>query len=177
MQIRLAQMDEVPALQQLIARSVRQLGAGYYTTRQIELALIHVFGVDTQLIADGTYYVVDDAGGYAGCGGWSKRRTLYGGDQHKEGVDNLLDPATEAARIRAFFIDPVYARRGLGKWLLETCEASARAAGFTRCEMGATLSGVPLYEVCGYRAVKEINVPMPENEVLPIVQMEKTLSP
>jgi N-acetylglutamate synthase-like GNAT family acetyltransferase len=176
MQIRVAHTQDIPALQQLIARSVRQLGAGFYTTRQIELALVHVFGVDTQLIADETYYVIDDQGVYAGCGGWSKRRTLYGGDQHKSGEDNLLDPTKEAARIRAFFIDPAYARRGLGKWLLNECEVAARAAGFTRCEMGATLSGMPLYEACGYRAVKELAVPMPDDEILPIVQMEKALS-
>ena len=175
MQIRVAQINEVAALQQLIARSVRQLGAGFYTTRQIELALVHVFGVDTQLIHDQTYYVLDDAGSYAGCGGWSKRRTLYGGDQHKSGEDDLLDPATEAARIRAFFIDPAYARRGLGRQLLAACEAAAREAGFTRCEMGATLSGVPLYEACGYQTVKAFAVPLPEGEALPIVQMEKTL--
>ena len=176
MQIRPAQLDEVPALTELIARSVRALGAGYYTPRQIELSLVHVFGVDTQLIHDQTYFVMDDNGTYAGCGGWSKRRTLYGGDQLKAGEDNLLDPTTEAARIRAFFIDPAYARRGLGKQLLALCEAEAQAAGFTRCEMGATLSGVPLYEVCGYRAVKTIDIPMPDHEILPIVQMDKTLS-
>ncbi len=176
MQIRVAQMDEVPALTELIARSVRALGAGYYSPRQIELSLIHVFGVDTLLIHDQTYYVIDDDSVYAGCGGWSKRRTLFGGDQIKSGEDNLLDPTQEAARIRAFFIDPLYARRGLGKRLLETCETAAQQAGFSRFELAATLSGVPLYEACGYRAVKELLVPMPENEVLPIVQMEKTLS-
>ena len=176
MQIRAAQLDEVPALTELIARSVRALGAGYYTPRQIELSLVHVFGVDTQLIHDQTYFVIDDNGTCAGCGGWSKRRTLYGGDQLKAGEDNLLDPMKEAARIRAFFIDPAYARRGLGKQLLALCEAAAQAAGFTRCEMGATLSGVPLYEACGYRAVTTIDIPMPDHEFLPIVQMEKTFS-
>lgn len=175
MQIRVAQMHEVPALQELIARSVRALGAGYYTPRQIELSLVHVFGVDTQLIHDQTYYVICDDGAYAGCGGWSKRRTLFGGDQIKAGKDNLLDPTTEAARIRAFFIDPAYARRGLGKQLLAVCETAAQSEGFTRFELAATLSGVPLYETCGYRAIKEFTVPMPENETLPIVQMEKTL--
>ncbi len=176
MQIRTAQLHEVAALTELIARSVRALGAGFYTSRQIELSLIHVFGVDTQLIHDQTYYVIDDANTRAGCGGWSKRRTLFGGDQIKEGEDNLLDPTKEAARIRAFFIDPLYARRGLGKQLLAKCETAAQGEGFTRFELAATLSGVPLYETCGYRAVKEFAVPMPEGEHLPIVQMEKTAS-
>ena len=186
MQIRLAQMHEVPALQQLIARSARQLGAGFYTPRQIELALLGTFSVDEQLIADGTYFVITEEARYAGCGGWSQRRKLHGGDQPAAGapadglpaygLNDLLDPAFDAARIRAFFIDPNYARRGLGKQLLAACETAARAAGFTRCEMGATLSGVPLYEACGYRVVKELLVPLPENEFLPIVQMEKTFS-
>ena len=175
MQIRAAQLDEVPALTELIARSVRALGAGYYTPRQIELSLVHVFGVDTQLIHDQTYYVIDHNGTYAGCGGWSKRRTLFGGDQLKAGEDNLLDPLQEAARIRAFFIDPAYARRGLGKQLLELCETAAQSEGFTRFELAATLSGVPLYETCGYQAIKEFAVPMPEGEHLTIVQMEKNV--
>lgn len=178
--IRPARADEIPALEQLIARSVRALSAGYYTPRQIELALAHVFGVDSQLIADGTYFVVEADGQLAdcaiiACGGWSKRHTLYGGDQMKAGTDNLLDPQTEAARIRAFFVDPAWARRGIGKQLIEACEAAARAAGFTRLEMGATLPGVPLYEAVGYRAVEHLAVPLPAGETLPIIRMEKVL--
>ncbi|NOT62513.1 MAG: GNAT family N-acetyltransferase [Acidobacteria bacterium] len=181
MEIRLAQMHEVPALQTLIARSSRQLGVGFYTPRQIELALLGTFSVDEQLIADGTYYVIVDGERYAGCGGWSKRRKLHGGDRPAEGapaagLNDLLDPAVDTARIRAFFIDPDYARRGLGRQLLTTCEMAAQAAGFTRSAMGATLSGVPLYEACGYHVVEELLVPLPENEFLPIVHMEKTLN-
>ncbi len=178
--IRLARMDEIPALEQLIARSVRALSAGYYSPRQIELALAHVFGVDSQLIADGTYFVAEAGGqpaacAIAGCGGWSKRRTLYGGDQMKAGADDLLDPRTDAARIRAFFVDPAWARRGIGKQLIAACEAAARAAGFTRLEMGATLPGVPLYEAVGYHAVEHLAVPLPAGEALPIIRMEKLL--
>ena len=175
LQIRLARVDEVPALEQLIARSVRALSVGYYTPRQVELALVHVFGVDSQLIADGTYFAVEVDGQLAACGGWSKRRTLYGGDQMKEGEDNLLDPRTEAARIRAFFVDPIFARRGIGKQLIEACETAARAAGFTRLEMGATLPGEPLYAAVGYQAVERFAVPLPDGETLPIIRMEKLL--
>lgn len=175
LQIRPAHVDEIPALEQLIARSVRALSVGYYTARQVELALVHVFGVDSQLIADGTYFVVEVDGQLAACGGWSKRRTLYGGDQMKEGEDNLLDPGTEAARIRAFFVDPAFARRGIGKQLIEACEAAAQAAGFTRLEMGATLPGEPLYAAVGYHAVERLAVPLPGGETLPIIRMEKHL--
>lgn len=175
LQIRPARVDEIPVLEHLIARSVRALSVGYYTPRQIELALVHVFGVDSQLIADDTYFVAEADGQLAACGGWSKRRTLYGGDQMKAGEDNLLDPRTEAARIRAFFVDPAFARRGIGKQLIEACEAAARAAGFTRLEMGATLPGEPLYAAVGYRTVEHLAVPLPDNETLPIIRMEKQL--
>ncbi len=172
-QLRLATPEDIPALDQLMRRSVRSLSAGYYTERQIELSLIHVFGIDTQIVADGTYFVAEANGQIAGCGGWSKRRTLYGGDQAKEGEDSLLDPATEPARIRAFFVDPDFARKGIGRQIIEACEAAARAAGFTHLELGATLPGVPLYAKLGYNPIEHIEHPMPEGEVLPIVRMGK----
>jgi GNAT superfamily N-acetyltransferase len=174
-QLRLATDADIPALQQLIARSVRGLSVGYYTERQIELALVHVFGVDTQLIADGTYFAAEADGRIAGCGGWSKRKTLYGGDQFKSAEDNLLDPTTEPARIRAFFVDPDFARRGIGRQIIEACEQAAMAAGFRALEMGATLPGVPMYAVVGYEALERIDIPMPEGEVLPIVRMRKLI--
>jgi GNAT superfamily N-acetyltransferase len=174
-QLRPAVEADIPALRQLIARSVRGLSVGYYTERQIELALVHVFGVDTLLIADGTYFAVETEGRMVGCGGWSKRRTLYGGDQFKSAEDNLLDPATEPARIRAFFIDPDFARRGIGRQLIEACEQAAVAAGFQTLEMGATLSGAPMYAAVGYEALEPIDIPMPDGEVLPIVRMRKTI--
>lgn len=174
--IRVAQPADVAALEELIARSVRGLSQEFYTSAQIESALQHVFGVDTQLVADGTYFIVEADGVLAGCGGWSKRKTLYGGDQHKTGADNLLDPATEPARIRAFFVEPAFARRGVGRQLIAACEQAAIAAGFTRFELGATLPGVPLYEAVGYVAVESLLVPMPDGEALPIVRMEKLFS-
>ena len=183
--IRPATHDEVPVLRALIEASVRLLQAHDYTEQQREAALRTVFGVDSQLIADGTYLVADastianNAGNnpgkpaIAGCGGWSKRKTLFGGDQWSAREDSLLDPARDAAKIRAFFIHPAWARQGVGTLILDACENAARAAGFTRFEMGATLTGVKLFSVKGYAPIKRMDVPLDNGEVLPIVQMEK----
>lgn len=173
--LRLAREDDIPALEQLLHRSVRYLSAGYYSDAQIESALHYVFGVDTQLIADGTYFVAEADERIAGCGGWSRRKTLYGGDKLKAGEDALLDPATEPARIRAFFIDPGYARRGIGKQLITACEQAALAAGFHTLELGATLPGEPLYAAAGYQASARIDYAMPDGVILPIVRMRKTV--
>ena len=174
--LRVAREDDIPALEQLISRSVRQLSAGYYSDAQVESALRYVFGVDTQLIADGTYFIVEVDSHIAACGGWSKRKTLYGGDQMKAGEDALLDPAAEAARIRAFFVDPAYARRGIGRQLLAACEQAALSAGFRSLEMGATLPGEPLYAAAGYQAIERIDYRMPDGVILPIVRMGKTVN-
>jgi GNAT superfamily N-acetyltransferase len=180
--IRAATQDEVPILRALIEASVRELQAQDYTEKQREAALRTVFGVDSQLIADGTYLVADASGArgadgdkpaIAGCGGWSKRKTLFGGDQWSGREDSLLDPARDAAKIRAFFVDPAWARQGVGTLILDACESAARAAGFSRFEMGATLTGVKLFGVKGYAPVKRMDVPLDNGEVLPIVQMEK----
>ncbi len=160
-------------MQQLIASSVRGLSIGYYNEQQIESAIQHVFGVDTQLIADGTYYVLTINDVLAACGGWSKRNTLYGGDQFKAKADPLLDPATDAARIRAFFVHPEYARQGLGRLMINLCEDAAKYAGFTCFELGATLPGVPLYKAMGYHALEQHNVAMPGGEVLQVIKMRK----
>ena len=176
--IRLATPDDVPTLAELIDVSVRGLQAGDYTPAQIDGALRAVYGVDTQLIADGTYFVVESGPGepmVAGCGGWSKRRTLYGGDLYQAREDSLLDPRCDAARIRAFFVHPRWARRGIGAMILEACEGAAIAAGFARLEMGATLTGVPFYLAKGYRSVENLAVPLPGGETLPIVRMAKTV--
>jgi N-acetylglutamate synthase-like GNAT family acetyltransferase len=171
--IRLATPQDIPELQRLIGRSVRGLSTSFYSQRQIESAIRYVFGIDTQLIEDGTYYVCEREGVLAGCGGWSKRKTLYGGDQHKSTADPLLDPARDAGKIRAFFVHPDYARQGIGSQIIQTCEAAARDHGFTALELGATLPGVPLYQAMGYLAIERIDETLPDGEVLGIVKMRK----
>jgi GNAT superfamily N-acetyltransferase len=176
MKLRAAVLEDVPVLTALIAASVRGLQAGDYTEAQREGALKSVFGVDTQLIADATYFVAEVDGTIVACGGWSKRKTLFGADHCAGREDSLLDPSTDAAKIRAFFVHPDWARRGIGTKVLEACESAAAAAGFTRFEMGATLTGVELYRVRGYREVERIGVPLENGEFLPIVRMEKRIS-
>ena len=173
MKLRLAEMADVPVLTRLIAASVRILQAEDYTESQREGALASVFGVDTQLIADGTYFVAEFDGTIVACGGWSKRKTLYGADHCDGREDSLLDPAIDAAKIRAFIVDPKWARRGIGTRVLEACESAAIGAGFKKFEMGATLTGVALYRARGYREVQRIGVPLGNGETLPIVRMEK----
>ncbi|HUK18851.1 MAG TPA: GNAT family N-acetyltransferase [Bryobacteraceae bacterium] len=171
--LRRAVSADVPGLNRLIDASVRGLQEGDYTAAQIDGALRAVYGVDTQLIADGTYFVVEAEGAIVGCGGWSKRRTLYGGDQFAVREDSLLDPTRDAARIRAFFVDPAWARRGIGSLILEACETAAAAAGFTRLEMGATLTGVPFYRARGYAERERLQVPLPDGASMPVVRMVK----
>jgi GNAT superfamily N-acetyltransferase len=177
--IRVATQDDIPALHALIEASVRGLQAGDYTPAQIEGALGTVLGLDTQLIRDQTYFLVQatDPGGktaIAGCGGWSKRKTLFGADHGPGREPDLLDPAMDAAKIRAIFIHPAFARRGLGTLILAHVEAAAQAAGFRRFEMGSTLTGVPLYRLKGYVETEHVAVPLHNGEALPIVRMIKT---
>jgi N-acetylglutamate synthase-like GNAT family acetyltransferase len=174
MKLRLAVPEDIPVLTELIAASVRILQVDAYTPSQRESALASVFGVDTQLIADGTYFVAEVEGTIVACGGWSKRKTLFGADHCAGREDSLLDPRQDAAKIRAFFVHPAWARRGIGTRVLEVCESAARAAGFRRFEMGATLTGVALYKARGYREVERIEVPLENGESLPIVRMEKS---
>ncbi|MGD0733866.1 MAG: GNAT family N-acetyltransferase [Terracidiphilus sp.] len=197
--LRLATEEDIPALHALIEASVRGLQAGDYTQAQIEGALGTVLGLDTQLIRDKTYFVAEvkchdkhtseakapqpSAGSnvraealtyrLAGCGGWSKRKTLFGADHGPGREPELLDPATDAAKVRAIFVHPDYARRGLGSLILARVEAEAAAAGFTRFEMGSTLTGVPLYRLKGYVEVERLDVPLPNGEMLPVVKMIK----
>ena len=173
--VRVATDADVPALRTLIAVSVRGLSVGYYTPAQAESALVHVFGPDTQLIADGTYYVVESGGVLVAAGGWSRRRTLYGGDQTKSGADPTLDPATEPARIRAFFVHPAWARRGLGRLLFEHCRDAAHAAGFRELTLVATLPGVPLYTALGFVEGERFAVPMPDGLELPVIRMTRKI--
>jgi len=170
---RLATRQDIPQLNELIALSVRGLSIEYYNPNQIESAIKYIFGIDTQLIIDGTYYIAEKDGVLVGCGGWSKRNTLYGGDQHKDVEDPLLNPATDAARIRAFFVHPDYARQGIGRLIMNVCEDAAKSNGFTTFELGATLPGVPLYEVMGYKAIGRIDAPLADGEVLGVVKMRK----
>lgn len=179
-QLRIASEDDIPALHALIEASVRVLQAGDYTPAQMEGALGTVLGVDTQLIRDRTYFVAETAGEprrMAGCGGWSCRRTLFGADCAAVREPELLDPATEAAKVRAIFVHPDFARQGLGSLILETVEDAARAAGFRRFEMGSTLTGVPLYRLKGYVEIERITVPLGNGEVLPVVRMVKNSEP
>jgi len=167
-------MRDVVALEALIALSTRALQAAYYSPAQIEGALGSVFAVDRQLIADGTYFVVSDGAAIVGCGGWSKRRTLYGGDTGRAaGTDTLLDPNRDAARIRAFFVHPQWARRGIGRQLLRACEEAAAAGRFTRLELVATLAGEPLYAAAGYRADERFDIALANGLTLPAVRMSK----
>jgi GNAT superfamily N-acetyltransferase len=200
MNIRLRKATEadVPVLRELIEVSVRGLQAEDYLPEQIEAALRTLYGVDTQLIVDGTYFVAESIGAQTagpeaddatlnrmdrdggsstlvGCGGWSKRKTLFGGDQWNARQDDLLDPATDAAKIRAFFVRPDWARRGIGTMILEACEKAAKTAGFKRLEMGATISGVEFYKARGYQATEAIAVPLGEGQSMPIVRMAKAL--
>ena len=153
--LRPARPDDVPALEALIARSGLGLSRGFYTDEQAAAITRNVYGVDSQLIADGTYFVIEHAGVPVACGGWSKRATLFGGDQAKAETDPLLDPATQAGRIRAFFVDPSHARQGLARMLLAHCERMAAGAGFKELEMAATMPGVPFYRDAGYAIVEE----------------------
>src|SRR5579884_497627 len=181
--IRPAVPDDIPVLRGLIDASVRGLQAADYSPAQIESALRTVFGVDTQLISDQTYFVAEtipalsgapsDHSLIVGCGGWSKRRTLYGGDAWRNRHDDLLDPRQDAAKIRAFFIHPAWARRGIGSLILDACESSAASAGFTRFEMGATLTGVKLFRERGYVAVESLDVPLEDGITLPVIHMIK----
>lgn len=175
---RKAVASDIPRLREVIEASVRGLQASDYSAAQIEGALQSVYGVDSQLIADGTYFVAetqDENAEIVACGGWSKRKTLYGGDQYVAREDSLLDPSRDAAKIRAFFVHPEWARRGLGSMILDACEKAAIAAGFTRLEMGATLSGVAFYRAKGYAKIEEQSVPLGNGEVLRIVKMGKNV--
>ena len=173
--LRKALPTDASAISDLIARSIRQLGLQDYTPDQIELALTGAFGLDTQLIQDGTYYVAELAGSVVGCGGWSYRRTLFGSDARQQRDASRLDPAVDAARIRAFFVDPAAARRGIGSAILARCEADAFAQGFSRTELMATLPGVRLYAVRGYVGRDSIQHPLGQGISIEFIPMSRTL--
>jgi GNAT superfamily N-acetyltransferase len=175
LRLRRATAGDVAALEGLIAESVRALSRGHYTEAQVEGALRHVFGVDTQLIADGTYFVVEAEGRLVAAGGWSGRRTLFGGDRMKAGADPPLDPTRDPARLRAFFVHPGWARRGLARRLFAECVAGARAAGFAALELAATRPGEPLYAALGFTVRERLAVALPGGVELPLARMWRAL--
>ena len=175
MLLRPATLAERDVLQDLIARSARGLSTADYRPEQVEGALQGAFGVDSQLIQDGTYFVVEDAGVIVACGGWSFRKTLFGGDQRRERDAAELDPRSDPAKIRAFFVDPAHARRGIGTLLLEKCEAEARLRGFSRVELMSTLPGIRLYSARGYTGVRQVQYEVSPGVVIEFLPMTKSL--
>lgn len=176
---RLARMSDLDALRPLMDRAIRRLLEPFLPPEAVE-ASFEIMGLDTQLIADGTYFAVEDAvggGAIVGCGGWSRRATLFGGD-HSAGRDAaLLDPEVDAARVRAMYTDPAHARRGVGAAVLDACEAAAAREGFRRVELAATLSGEPLYRARGYRVTEAFQAPTSKGVDIPLLRMEKALAP
>ena len=173
-QPRLARDEDVAELERLIPLSVRALQAAYYSAAQMEAALGPVFGVDRQLIRDGTYFVVEEEGQIVGCGGWSKRRSLYGGDAHRAEPDSELDPTRDAARVRAFFVHPSWARRGIGRSIMMACERAILEAGFRTVDIVATLAGEPLYASFGYTMAERYEIAMRDGLRLPVVRMTRS---
>jgi len=174
--LRLATHDDEASIDALMKASIRDLFPAFYDERQTASSVIHVGHVDPMLIDDGTYFVFEADGELIACGGWSKRAKLYTGSGAAEGDDRLLDPATEAAHVRAMYTRPDWTRRGLGRRILEACEAAARADGFTTMNLGATLPGLPLYEAFGFVWTSEEDVVMPDGVALACVWMTKPLA-
>lgn len=172
--IRPAAREDIPALKRVMDRAIRELLPAFLPAEQV-LASQEVMGLDTQLIEDGTYYVVEAGDVIAGCGGWSRRATLFGGD-HSAGRDAaLLDPKTDAARVRAMYTHPDHTRKGVGRIILDACEAAARAEGFSRVEMAATMGGVPLYRACGYHDIEPFEAVTSTGYRVPLIRMGKGL--
>lgn len=175
-ELRKATLADRAAIQRLIADSARGLSRADYTDQQIEAAIATVFGFDSDLVLDNTYFVAESSGVIVGCGGWSKRKTLFGGDQYPARDSAELDPKTESARIRAFFVHPGFARKGIGRAILSACESEAKAAGFQTVELMATLPGVKLYKACGYVGSEEIECELRDGVMLELLPMRKVLS-
>jgi GNAT superfamily N-acetyltransferase len=172
---RIATLDDLDALREVMRRSIESLQTGFLTPEQVHVSHT-VMGLDTQLVKDGTYFVVEKDGRIAGCGGWSWRSTLYGGDDSMVSREpEALDPAKDAARIRAMYTDPDFARQGVGRMVISLCEEAAKSAGFRRTTMMATMAGVPLYEACGYVQVEPVLSAPVDGIRVPLVRMEKEL--
>lgn len=156
LQNRLARIEDLEALTALMDLAIAELLKPYLDATQIASSRA-IMGLDTQLIRDGTYFVVEEDGRLAGCGGWSRRATMYGGDASPGRDPALLDPAREPARVRAMYTHPNFARRGVGRLILSLCEEAARGEGFKRVELAATMAGMPLYLACGYQPVEHFS--------------------
>jgi GNAT superfamily N-acetyltransferase len=174
--IRKATLSDRAAIEQLIIESARGLSRADYSDQQIEGAIRTVFGVDTNLILDGTYFVADNDGELIGCGGWSKRKTLFGGDQYATRDAGELDPKIEPAKIRAFFIHPEHARKGIARAILDVCETEAKAAGFESLELMSTLPGIKLYEACGYLGKDRVELDVGDGATIELAPMRKDLA-
>ncbi|HWA29514.1 MAG TPA: GNAT family N-acetyltransferase [Rhizomicrobium sp.] len=173
---RLATRRDVPVLSSLMKTAIRELQRGFLSPEQID-ASFDVMGLDTQLIDDGTYFVVEEEGVIAGCGGWSRRATLFGGDHSAGRSAALLDPAKDAARVRAMYTNPSFARRGVGRLILQLCESAAAAEGFARVELAGTMAGLPLYRACGYRDLEAFEADTRSGLRIPLMRMGKALAP
>jgi len=173
--IRKATMEDRDAIQQLIADSARRLSREHYTDLEIETAIETVFGVDTSLIEDRTYFAVEIDGQLAGCGGWSKRKTLFGGDQYRSRDVGYIDPKSEPAKIRAFFIHPDHARKGIARAIVNQCENEARAHGFHALELLSTLPGIEFYKSCGFTETGTLDLDLTDQVKLKFVPMRKEL--
>ena len=172
---RVAQLTDIPALKVLMDAAIGELQRGFLSPQEIEASRF-VMGLDTQLVEDGTYFMVESEDSIAGCGGWSRRATLFGSDHSAGRSDAFLDPAKDAARVRAMYTHPGFARRGVGRMILELCERAASAEGFSRLEMGATLAGEPLYRACGYQVIERLDTDTPLGVRVPILRMGKDIS-
>jgi len=172
---RLAMLEDVPVLKPLMDAAIRTLLKPVLTPAQVE-ASFAVMGLDTQLIRDGTYFVIESDGRVAGCGGWSRRATLFGGDHSAGREARLLDPKTEAARVRAMYTHPAFTRRGIGRLVLGLCEAAAAGEGFSRVELAATMAGLPLYRACGYSDLEAFESDTPSGVRVPLTHMGKAIS-
>jgi GNAT superfamily N-acetyltransferase len=174
MTVRQALEDDLPALRELMDAAIRDLQTPFLSPEQVA-ASFSIMGLDTQLVSDRTYFVVEAGARIAGCGGWSRRVTLFGGDHSHNRDAALLDPAKDAARVRAMYTHPDFTRRGAGRLVLDACEAAAAAEGFLRCELAATLAGEPLYKACGYRQIERFMADTPQGVAVPLVRMGKPL--
>jgi len=175
LKLRPARAADIAPLRELMNAAIGRLQAAYLSPEAVA-ASYSVMGLDSQLIADGTYFVVEAGDRIGGCGGWSRRATLFGGDHSADRDAALLDPARDPARVRAMYTHPDFTRRGIGRLILDACEAAAAAEGFKACELAATLAGEPLYKACGYSQIERFSAPTTEGVDVPLVRMGKSLA-